>query len=118
MLLGIGLVGVLVALAAVPACSSYSEGERCQSENGDDDCQSGLSCTPAAQLTNTTSDRCCPANRSLATETVCAIPVGATGTSSDAAASADTGLSNAADSSTSGTRDAASDAISDAPSDG
>lgn len=115
--IGLGVVALALAIAA---CSKYGEGERCQSENGDDDCTSGLTCTPAAQLTNTTSDRCCPSNRSTATEQVCKVPV-SVGGSDDASAGADTGLGSTGDASADA--DAGSDAAdasdaSDAPADG
>jgi hypothetical protein len=59
---------------ALSACSNYGEGERCEVGNGNDDCQDGLQCTPAAQLSGSNSDRCCPVDRSTATATVCATP--------------------------------------------
>ena len=92
------LVGGVVTLAA---CSNQGEGDRCQAENGNDDCQSGLVCLAATQksfnggdgrLVNppyNNSDRCCPADRSQATHPACAVPTNPTGT--DAAPPADTG---------------------------
>ncbi len=73
------LVGGLVTLAA---CSNQAEGDRCQAENGNDDCQSGLVCLAATQksfnggtgLVNppyNSSDRCCPLDRSTATHPAC-----------------------------------------------
>lgn len=112
-LLGLGVVSVLIAIAAIPACSNYSEGERCESANNNLDCQSDLTCTPAAQLTNTTSDRCCPSDRALASETVCKVPPSGGTAASDAAASAETGITTDPGSSTD-----AGDASSDAPTDG
>lgn len=78
-------------LAAMAACSNQGEGERCESLNGDEDCKTdeGLVCYPAALLTNTTSDRCCPRDRSTATHPVCKTPVEVVGT--DGGAPPDTG---------------------------
>ena len=71
-------VAVVAALSsgfiALTACSNYGEGERCEVGNGNDDCANGLQCTPAAQLTGSNSDRCCPVNRSTATEPICTTP--------------------------------------------
>jgi len=73
-------------LAAIGACSNQGEGERCESLNGDEDCKTdeGLVCYPAALLTNTTSDRCCPRDRATATHPVCKIPVEIIGTDGEA----------------------------------
>jgi hypothetical protein len=87
------LVGALVmsGFLALGACSNGGEGDRCESLNGNDDCNTdiGLICTPAALLVGTTSDRCCPADRTQATETVCKTPV--SGVQADAIAPTDTG---------------------------
>jgi hypothetical protein len=49
--------GVLVS-----GCSQQGEGERCSSaQTGNADCDSSLTCVPATQLRNSTTDRCCPA---------------------------------------------------------
>jgi hypothetical protein len=78
-------------LALIAACSNQGEGERCESLNGDDDCKTdeGLVCYPAALLTNTSSDRCCPRDRATATHPVCKTPVEVVGT--DGGAPPDTG---------------------------
>lgn len=93
------LVGGLVTLAA---CSNQAEGDRCQAENGNDDCQSGLVCLAATQkafngstegLVNApynNSDRCCPAQRSNATHPACVL-LSPTVTGTDAAPPPDTG---------------------------
>jgi hypothetical protein len=63
------------AVALVAACSGQGEGERCSvlsDNNGDDDC-AGLHCTPAGQLNGSSTDRCCPADRTQATTPVCAV---------------------------------------------
>lgn len=48
-------LAVTAALATLWACSNMGEGERCETANGNDDCQSGLVCrlTSGVQL-------CCP----------------------------------------------------------
>ena len=77
-------LGVLTALAALGACSDQGEGDRCQAENGNSDCASGLVCVAGSQkdfnggvgLANgsPSSDRCCPADRSTATHPACTNP--------------------------------------------
>jgi hypothetical protein len=67
------LVGV-VALAA--ACSGQGEGERCSTQadnSGNDDCAGSLVCTKAGSLNGSSTDRCCPADRTQATTPVCAV---------------------------------------------
>ena len=92
------LVGGIVTLAA---CSNQGEGDRCQAENGDDDCQSGLVCLAATQkafnggqgLVNApynNSDRCCPFDRRTATHPACVL-LNTTVTGADSAPPADTG---------------------------
>ncbi|MBI4703514.1 MAG: hypothetical protein HY744_20580, partial [Deltaproteobacteria bacterium] len=52
-----------LALGAVPSgCSLQAEGERCDRNAGDDDCESGLVCTSPEQLDRTDlgSDVCGP----------------------------------------------------------
>ena len=57
----LALVSVAVALVA-PGCSQQGEGERCDKDkNGDEDCDSGLTCTPKDSLLEGITDRCCPA---------------------------------------------------------
>jgi hypothetical protein len=67
------LGSMLAALAIAAACSNYGEGEVCNVENDSDDCKTddGLICYAAQALTNTTSDRCCPVDRSTATHPAC-----------------------------------------------
>ncbi len=89
---GIALFAVTSAFILIAsACSNQGEGERCEILNGNDDCRTedGLICYPSNQLRNTTSDRCCPADRSRATHPVCKTSVD-TG-SGDALAPPDTG---------------------------
>jgi hypothetical protein len=46
---------------AMPGCSQQGEGERCDSaKNGDEDCESGLTCVLKSTLLDKTADRCCP----------------------------------------------------------
>lgn len=94
------LVGGLV-LVALAACSNQAEGDRCQAENNNDDCQSGLMCLAATQkpfgggngLVNppyNNSDRCCPFDRLTATHPAC-VPLQTTITGDGAAPPPDTG---------------------------
>ena len=55
------------------ACSNMAEGDRCQTENNNDDCQDGLICLSKANVNQgyNNSDRCCPPNRSTATHPAC-----------------------------------------------
>jgi hypothetical protein len=56
-------LGVVVALSlvvAAPGCSRQAEGDRCDSQNGNADCEDGLVCRTAGSL-NAPSDVCCPA---------------------------------------------------------
>jgi hypothetical protein len=89
-LVGAILAFGLVAVGGVGACSNQAEGERCETLNGNDDCNTGggLICYPAALLVGTTSDRCCPQDRTTATAPVCKAPVSGVG---DASAPPDTG---------------------------
>jgi hypothetical protein len=111
---------VVGGFLALGACSNQAEGDRCDHLNDSDDCQSPLICTQAALLVGTTSDRCCPQDRSQATTAVCKAPI--SGIGSDASAPANTGpdaSSDAADAASEAS-DAASDAAdaADAPTDG
>lgn len=55
------LVALPLALVA-EGCASQGEGERCSLLNGNEDCASGLVCTPANELRGGDDgvDRCCP----------------------------------------------------------
>jgi len=99
--LGITLFVIGGALLAIgSACSNQGEGERCEVENNNDDCKTdeGLICFEANLLSNTTSDRCCPADRSKATHPVCKTSTDIGG--GDAIAPADTGPSPTPDTGT------------------
>ena len=135
----------LVVLAvAVPGCIDQAEGDRCSTLTGtESDCEVGLRCTPAAELSLTSGangdGRCCPADRTQSVTDVCRLgvapagadasipsdnPVGAdAGTASDSQASTDSASSDSAttDSTTSDANatdssDSAADASSDATS--
>lgn len=63
-----------LAFALFVACSNQGEGERCDTQgenNGNSECQSGLRCTPAAELSGSQVDRCCPEVRESATVDIC-----------------------------------------------
>jgi len=92
------MLGGFVTLAA---CSNQGEGDRCQAENGNDDCQTGLVCLAATQksfnggvgLVNppyNNSDRCCPYERATATHPACQ-PLSTSATGDGAPPPADTG---------------------------
>jgi hypothetical protein len=82
---------LLAGIGAFTACSQQKEGEICNFANGNDDCDTdnNLACYEARTLNNTTSDRCCPIDRSKSTHPACVIPVGVV--TADASAPADTG---------------------------
>ncbi|CAN5326195.1 hypothetical protein BH09MYX1_BH09MYX1_41400 [soil metagenome] len=130
LLLAFVSVGALAAV--VVSCTGQSEGQRCQVQNNDDDCQSGLICTAAAQITipgtgkASNADICCPLDRSQATEDICkvsAISPGSDAGLTDSSTVLDTGTPDAAsdgqatDAGSDGATDGGSDASSDAPND-
>lgn len=87
---GLTLAGWLV----LTACSNNGEGERCQVNNDDNDCEQGLVCLPSSQVNPSynSSDRCCPIDRTTASHPACTLlrnPV-----AGDSAPPADTGPSN------------------------
>lgn len=49
----------LAAASLVPACSNQSEGQACNTDNGDVDCEEGLICVSKTKLLGN-SDICCP----------------------------------------------------------
>lgn len=108
---GIALFSIIAAFVLIAAaCSNQGEGERCEVDNRNEDCDTsaGLICYPAGQL-NSSSDRCCPADRSKATNPICkaAVTIGV-----DATTPADTGPAPSTDGATSDAADSgdASDA--------
>lgn len=88
------VAAVLTAIGVVTACSNQGEGEVCNSLNDSDDCQTdkGLVCYVSTVLRDTTSDRCCPADRALSTHPVCV--QGISSVTNEDAAPAQTGPSN------------------------
>lgn len=111
------IIGAFIAIGS--ACSNQGEGERCEVENGNDDCRTeeGLICYPEEQLKNAGSDRCCPIDRSKATNPICKTSVDIGG--GDATAPADTGPgptvdAETPDADTGSPEDASSDADVDA----
>jgi hypothetical protein len=101
------VVLAIAGLGLVVACSNQGEGDRCELDNGDSDCDTGanLICVPGptressetgswrasyAQGVNDpykNADRCCPLNRDLATHPACVRQSAAT----DAAPPTDSG---------------------------
>jgi hypothetical protein len=61
------------ATAAV-ACSNQGEGEFCDANNGNNDCQDGLECAPAPGVTGGANrDRCCPMPPATPTTAACSL---------------------------------------------
>ncbi len=119
----------LGAVALGAACSGQGEGERCSvlaDNGGNEDCAGALLCVASGQLNGSSSDRCCPADRTQATTAVCAVqsavgidaglpPEGGTAEGGDLeAGAADARPDVAADA----RPDVAADAPTDAPADG
>jgi hypothetical protein len=106
-----------LALLLASACTTQSEGQRCQTANGNDDCDNGLVCYKAAEIylaggQSSNADICCPVDRTQAVEDICKLsPV----TPGSDASIPDTGTSDSA--SDTGAKDGASDA-GDASTDG
>ena len=63
------------SVAASLACSNQGEGEFCNPNNGNNDCQGGLTCVPAPGLSDTLTnrDRCCPVLPAQPTTSACAL---------------------------------------------
>jgi hypothetical protein len=112
------MLALIAGVAAVAvACSNASEGERCEVNNNNDDCTSGLRCVPAAEVNQpyNTADRCCPENRANASHPACTLGP-SIGTSATTDASAAATATQPDDASTSAEQDSAaptSDAASD-----
>jgi hypothetical protein len=111
------VTAIVAGIGIEAACSNQGEGEVCNSENGDEDCKTdeGLICWPKLQLNNTTSDRCCPSDRSTASHPACVNGSGIIG--ADAIAPADTGPSTITPDATVATDSGATDATTDADAD-
>jgi hypothetical protein len=131
-LAGIAAVVAVGGWLAATACSNYSEGERCETANNNEDCntEQGLICTRVEELApgynnaQTQGDRCCPSDRNLASHPACKFPQedsGVFGPPPDAAADADATVEDV-DAGTDADVDAdagdAGDAIADADADG
>ena len=87
-----------LAVMTVPGCSQQGEGERCDSaKNGDEDCDSGLTCVRSTELSDRATDRCCPAEGSESDKrcTRGAPPTSSGGSGSTGGASAGTGGASA-----------------------
>lgn len=72
----------LLALGAsvfTPACGRQGEGERCSLQNGDNDCDGSLVCTPASRLRGDGVDRCCPESASSYDDVRCTPRIGGSG---------------------------------------
>ena len=72
LLLALGFLGA--ALISASACSDQAEGERCDPNNGDSDCNSGLICTKFVSLNIASASGaaiCCPPAGQPTTTTIC-----------------------------------------------
>ena len=128
------LVFLGLALFLAAACTTQSEGQRCQIANGNDDCDNGLVCVEGKLITlpgggNSNADICCPVDRTQAVEDICKLSpvtpgsdasIPDTGTTDSATdTGAKDGASDAGDASTDGaSSDGAGDASSDAADSG
>jgi hypothetical protein len=69
------LAAALATLAAVTGCSGQGEGELCDhraANNGDTDCQNGLTCqNPASNVVSSPYGICCPGDLGLAMTSAC-----------------------------------------------
>jgi hypothetical protein len=78
MLSGFAVVGFCAVLMG--ACADASEGDRCEFENGNNDCSNGLVCLQGKDI-------CCPEDTSLATTPGCMVqpsPAGEAGIPAEA----------------------------------
>src|SRR4051812_13997174 len=83
------LVSALVLPFTAQGCGLQGEGERCDVDNLDDDCDTGLVCTAGEDLDNPNTDICCPAD-GISTVPAC-IPGALGGTGGQGAGGAGTG---------------------------
>ncbi len=108
---------VVVTTLFFGACSNGGEGDRCDvnaDNGGNDDCQNGLVCVPAAQLSGTgqQSALCCPGDRALSSAgSPCALVTPSNGLGADSAIPAEAAVSDAPVSMPDAAPDAAPDAI-------
>ncbi len=69
------LLAFVGAVTASVACSNQGEGEFCNSNNGNNDCQDGLECIAAPGVSATVNrDRCCPTPPAQPTTVECSLP--------------------------------------------
>lgn len=73
LLVAVTLAGPMLAVA----CSNQAEGERCDRNNEDEDCQDGLVCT-SSQVLGGSADICCPENLGDSENAACIPGGGAT----------------------------------------
>jgi hypothetical protein len=68
-----GLSVVALVLVSASACSDQAEGERCDQQNGSNDCSAGLVCTPVPQSLKAPAGAsiCCPPPGTSATVAAC-----------------------------------------------
>jgi hypothetical protein len=68
------LLAFVGAATASVACSNQGEGEFCDPNNGNNDCQDGLECIAAPGVTSAVNrDRCCPIPPAQPTTTACSL---------------------------------------------
>ena len=103
-IVGVLMASMLCGFVALTACSNAGEGERCQAENGNDDCQSPLVCLAGGQKAfnggvglvnppyndNGNTDRCCPLDRAKASHPACVL-LSTSGASDGSAPDGETG---------------------------
>jgi hypothetical protein len=65
------LASALVTALFMPACSQQGEGERCDSINGDTDCDDGLKCVSRNDLADSGTDRCCDPDQTTFSDSRC-----------------------------------------------
>ncbi len=69
------LVPAFLAAVIASACSNQGEGDFCDANNGNNDCETGLQCMAAPGLSGglVNRDRCCPIPPAQATTSACAL---------------------------------------------
>jgi hypothetical protein len=68
------LLALVASMTAAVACSNQGEGDFCDSNNGNNDCQDGLECVPAPGVTGSVNrDRCCPVLPAQPTTAACSL---------------------------------------------